>query len=186
MFQGEKICAGAFHFLYFLGTKSFINLKKHVVGNGAVPHVHGIIGKRRHNALSFSDVEFGAHFKEFGLPHTAPLHGRADMPPVYLPASKTSKSVHAEYVAVYGTAKHRAAGVSVFRSIWHSCFPHVQFMSHRTDIHLRRHGTSACAGKKLSKSSRVNTVNFDTKFLLFFGQIESSPKSTLTSIKKNI
>ena len=63
----------------------------------------------------------------FWSPHPAPLHGRAEMPPVYLPASKTYKSVHAEYVAACQNMRRRAAGISVFRSIWRSCFPHIKF-----------------------------------------------------------
>ena len=105
-------------------------------------------GRRPHNALLFPDVEHCAAFikscsEEFGLPHPAPLHGRAEMPPVYLPASKTNKSVHAEYVAACQTMHRRAAGISVFRSIWRSCFPHINLLN-PWDV-LLRHGDWRCA-----------------------------------------
>ena len=141
-FQGEKICAGAFRYLYDIGKKAMRSLKRHLAENGAVPRVHGNRGRRPHNALLFPDVEHCAAFikrysEDFGLPHPAPLHGRAEMPPVYLPASKTYKSVHAEYVAACQNMHRRAAGISVFRSIWRSCFPHIKFMTARTDVCLK-------------------------------------------------
>ena len=85
-FQGEKNCVGAFRFLYHFGNKALRNLKKHVVEHGAVPRVHGNRGRRPHNYLPFPAVEHCASFiksysEEFGLPHPAPLHGRAEMPP---------------------------------------------------------------------------------------------------------
>ena len=58
------------------------------------------------------------------------------MPPTYLPASKTVKAIHAEYVASCRAENDqvRVARISVFRNIWKSCSPHVQIMSVRTDV----------------------------------------------------
>ena len=56
------------------------------------------------------------------------------LPPTYLPASKTIKSIHAEYVASCTALGVRAAGVSVFRSIWTACLPHIKIMFARTDM----------------------------------------------------
>ena len=140
-FRGEKICAGAFRYIFDIGQKYLKNLKKNLAENGPVPRRHGNSGKKPHNALSFADVEACAKFlkhygEEFGIPHPAPLHGRDAMPPTYLPASKTVKSVHADYVASCRAENDRAhfARISVFRSIWKSCFPHLQIMSARTDV----------------------------------------------------
>ena len=130
-FQGEKVCAGAFRFIYDIGKKAMRNLKLHLEKNGPVPRRHGNLGRRPHNAFLFNDVERCVQFlksyaEQYGLPHPAPLHGRADMPPTYLPASKTIKSMHAEYVASCTALGVRAAGVSVFRSIWTACLPHIK------------------------------------------------------------
>lgn len=138
-FQGERVCAGAFRYLYDLGDRTLKNIKQHMAKHGAVPRVHGNCRRRSHNALTFDEVENCAKFikaysNEHGLPHPAPLHGRDEMPPTYLPASMMYKSIHAEYAVSCTQATCRAAGLTVFRHIWRSCFAHVKIMTARTDV----------------------------------------------------
>ena len=56
------------------------------------------------------------------------------MPPIFLPASGTYKSVHKEYVTSCTAAKYRAAGIEIFCNIWHQCVPHIKFMSPRANV----------------------------------------------------
>eukprot|EP00117_Sycon_ciliatum_P015609 scpid33365/ scgid15383/ len=55
-----------------------------------------------------------AHAAMYGIPHPAPLHGRAGVPPVFLPASQTFTCVHKDYVAVCASIDYRALGKSSF------------------------------------------------------------------------
>ena len=130
---------GAFRILYDVGKKHMENLIAHLEREGPVPRVHGNTGGRPHNTLPYSDVKNVVVFidnfaTEFGIPHPAPLHGRTDAPPVFLPAAETYKSVHAKYVESCIHAERRAAGISLFCSIWKQCLPHIKFMSPRSDV----------------------------------------------------
>ena len=138
-FQGARVCVGAFRILYDVGKKHMENLIAHLEREGPVPRVHGNTGRRPHNTLPYSDVKNVVVFidnfaTEFGIPHPAPLHGRSDAPPVFLPAAETYKSVHAKYVESCIHAERRAAGMSLFCSIWKQCLPHIKFMSPRSDV----------------------------------------------------
>eukprot|EP00117_Sycon_ciliatum_P049536 scpid43066/ scgid1282/ len=69
---------------------------------GLVPRDHGNTGRRPHNALLYANVKrcvqfINNHAEVNGIPHPAPLRGRDDAPPVFLPATQTYKSVHALY-----------------------------------------------------------------------------------------
>ena len=130
---------GAFRILYDVGKKHMENLIAHLEREGPVPRVHGNTGRRPHNTLPYSDVKNVVVFidnfaTEFEIPHSAPLHGRSDAPPVFLPAAETYKSVHAKYVESCIHAERRAAGISLFCSIWNQCLPHIKFMSPRSDV----------------------------------------------------
>ena len=87
-----------------MGTKQFENLKTHLQLHGPVPRIHGNRGRRPKHALTYPAVEKVATFlkayaERFGISHPAPLHGRADTPPVFLPAGMTKLSIHAIYSA---------------------------------------------------------------------------------------
>lgn len=138
-FQGVKICVGAFRFIYSIGQKQMKNLLKHSEENGPVPRVHGNKGRKPKHALDFATVEnvvkfIKSHATVFGIPHPAPLRGRDDTPPIFLPASQHYKSVHKIYVESCEAAQKRAVGYDAFRSIWHQCIPEVKFMTPRTDV----------------------------------------------------
>ena len=145
-FQGEEICAGAFRYLYSIGVKQLKNIKKHLEDNGPVQRIHGNVGKRPKHALSFSTVSNVVKFmksyaEQFGIPHPAPLHGRAGTPPTYLPASSTVVTIYESYVASCTASAVRAVGYHSFRAIWKDCLPHVEIMSPRTDVcsHCKSH-----------------------------------------------
>ena len=138
-FQGEEICVGMFRYVNDVGQSVFKSLKKHLSDHGPVPRVHGNAGRRPHHALTFDEVKFSADFikafaNEFGMPFPSPLHGRANKPPTYLPASQNYKSVHKKYMTACAESGVRACGKSAFNLIWKSCFPHVTFMTARTDV----------------------------------------------------
>eukprot|EP00117_Sycon_ciliatum_P012444 scpid97049/ scgid13510/ len=138
-YDGQEVCSGAFQYIYNIGKKLWRNLKKHLQENGPVPRRHGNIGRRPANALQFPDVKrcvefLKAYVEEFGLPHPAPTHGRAGVPPTYLPVSQTYKSVHKIYADACISDNCRAAGLQSFRNIWSACLPHVKFMIARTDV----------------------------------------------------
>ena len=100
----------------------------HLLENGVVPRVHGNKGGKPKHALTFPEVDNCAKFMKrhadiYGLPQPAPLRGRDDQPPVYLPASSNYKSVHIEYVTACGN-EIRPLGLTSFREVWHQCFKH--------------------------------------------------------------
>eukprot|EP00117_Sycon_ciliatum_P006959 scpid48468/ scgid2473/ len=142
-FQGEEICAGAFRYLYSIGVKQLKNIKKHLEDNGPVQRIHGNVGKRPKHALSFSAVSNVVKFmksyaEQFGIPHPAPLHGRAGTPTTYLPASSTVVTIHKSYVASC-TVRHLQCElwgtiVSVRYGRIACLMPHVEIMSPRIDV----------------------------------------------------
>ncbi len=70
----------------------------------------------------------------YGLPQPAPLKGRDDIPPIYLPSFKHKKFIHEQYVqaAVAGTI--RASKITLFLSIWLQCCSHIKVTKPRTDV----------------------------------------------------
>eukprot|EP00117_Sycon_ciliatum_P016132 scpid69560/ scgid15699/ len=139
-FQSQRVCVGAFRYIYDVGRDKLKRISQHVYKNGAVPRRNGNSGRRPANAFKFEEVKYAvtfinAHSNKHGIPHPAPLHGRAGVPPVFLPASQTYKSVHKDYVAAGNLAGVRVMGESSFRSVWHQCTPHIVFMTPRTDVY---------------------------------------------------
>ena len=138
-YQGEEVCTGAFRTIYVITQHLMKAIKKHLLENGPVPRTHGNTGKRPVNALAFPVLKRCSDFvvafaAEFGLPHPAPTHGRAGMPPTYLPAPETVKSVHTKYSVACTAEESRVGSYTTFRRIWRSCFPHIKFMTRRTDV----------------------------------------------------
>ena len=138
-FHGESICAGGFRCLYGVGTKQLKNLKKHLEENGPVPRTHGNAGKRPKHALSLTVVTGVAQFlknytEQVGIPHPAPMRGRAGTPPTFLPATFTIVSIHKLYVASCAASGMQAVGYHSFRSVWRECLPHICIMSPRTGV----------------------------------------------------
>ena len=96
------------------------------------------------------------HTEKFGIPHPAPLRGRATSPPVFLPAYQNFLSVHVMYMESCTEGNVNAVGYDSFRSIWHACVPNIKFMTPRTEVCesckiLRRNVVSAaCDVDKLA------------------------------------
>ena len=57
-FEGEKICKGAFLFLYGIGEKHFKSLKKHYITNGLCPRTHGNAGWSSSHAITLTDARY--------------------------------------------------------------------------------------------------------------------------------
>ena len=106
--QGENVSVVAFRKIYGIGEKAKKNLLKLLEKNAAFLRIHGNSGRKPHNALSFSVVEFVVKFIKnhatfCGLPHPAPLRGHDDTPPAYLPTTQKFKTVHHTYIQLRQT-----------------------------------------------------------------------------------
>ena len=148
-YLGLPVCVSAFRIIYDLGKYHMGALQKHLEENGLVPRQHGNTGRRPHNSLIFNDVKQVVHFltrhaEIYGIPHPAPLRGRDEMPPVFLPASLTYKILHQKYKASCDNSGARCVGLSSFRSVRHRCLPQIKIMSPRADV------CSACEGLRRS------------------------------------
>ena len=92
-FDHRQVCKNAFIFLHDIGEKQLKNMVKHLKVNGLVPPVHGNTGKLPSTTYPFEVVQDVLQFINnyadvHGLPQPAARHGRADTPPIYLPASQ--------------------------------------------------------------------------------------------------
>ena len=140
-FDHREVCKKAFQFLHDIGEKQLKNMVKHLKVNGPVPIVHGNTGKVPPTVYPFEVVQDVVHFirnhaEVHGLPQPSARRGRADMPPIYLPASQNFKIVHDFYVKAV-TEGDPSQHIMQYRSlvdVWHKCIPEVQFMTPRTDV----------------------------------------------------
>ena len=140
-FDHREVCKKAFIFLHDISEKQFKNITKHLKDNGPVPMIHKNTGKIPKSTYPYEvthgAVQFIKNFAEIhGLPQPSARHGRADMPPIYLPTSYNYKIVHDIYVKslMEKDASHRIMQYRSFIDVWHKCIPEVQFMSPRTDV----------------------------------------------------
>jgi len=152
-YAGVEVCVSAFRYIYDVGPKQLENILKHLNVNGPVPREHGNKRRTPHNALTYPVVEnvvtyLKAVANRYGIPHPAPLHGRAGTPPIYLAASNTIRSIHSQYCTSCVDSGIQAVGYDSFRSIWSVTVPHITIASPRTDVcdtceGIRRQVTSA-------------------------------------------
>ena len=140
-FDHREVCKKAFIFLHDISEKQFKNIAKHLKDNGPVPIVHGNTGKVPKTTYPYEVtcgvVQFVKNFAEIhGLPQPSARRGRADIPPIYLPASHNYKTVHDIYVksVMEKDASQRVMQYRSFIDVWHKCIPEVQFMTPRTDV----------------------------------------------------
>ncbi|XP_070539002.1 uncharacterized protein [Ptychodera flava] len=140
-FDGEEICEKAFRFVHFVGPQSFKNLKAHYKDKGVVPRVHGLKGKKAHNAYSFEVIADVIKFleqyaQENGIPMPAAPRGRDGVPPVYLPSSVRKEDIYKQYVdsCKACSPSKQCVGLTTFKGVWSSCAPHIQKMNIRTDV----------------------------------------------------
>ena len=102
-FDDRIVCKDGFLFLYDLGTKQLENLQQHLKANGPVPREHGLTGHVPATTYPFKVVNDAAHFirnyaEVYGIPQPAARSGRANNPPIYLPAYLNYKIMHSKYV----------------------------------------------------------------------------------------
>ena len=140
-FDHRQVCKKAFIFLHDIGEKQLKNMSRHLKINGLVPFVHGNSGKLPSTTYPFEVVQDVVHFinnpaEVHGLPQPAARSGRADTPPIYLPASQNFKIVHQFYVkaAMEQDPSRRVMEYRSFVDVWHKCMPQVKFMTPRTDV----------------------------------------------------
>ena len=82
-------------------------------------------------------VQFIKNYAEVhGLPQPSARCGRADAPPIHLPAAQNYKTVHASYVkaAMERDPSQHVMQYRSFVDVWHKCIPEIQFMTPRTDV----------------------------------------------------
>ena len=133
-------CVRRLYYLHDISEKQFKNIVKHLKDNDPVPIVHGNTGKvpkttYLHEVI-FGVVWFIKKFAEIhGLPHPSARCDRADIPPVYLPASQ-NKTVHDINVksVMEWNALQRVTPYRSFIGVWHKCILEVQFMTPCTDV----------------------------------------------------
>ena len=73
---------------------------------------------------------------ETGLPMPAAPHGRDSQTPIYLPASDSKLVVFNRYVDAcnHCSPACQSVGLTLFKSIWNSCLPHIRLMELRSDV----------------------------------------------------
>jgi len=140
-FDHQEVCKKAFIFLHDTSEKQFKSITKHLKDNGPVPMIHGNTGKVPKSTypfeVTYEAIQFIKNFAEIhGLPQPSARCGRADIPPIYLPASYNYKIVHDIYVKslMEMDASQRITQYRSFIDIWHKCIPEIQITSPRTDI----------------------------------------------------
>ncbi|XP_070567041.1 uncharacterized protein [Ptychodera flava] len=140
-FDGQEICEKAFRFVHFVGSQSFKNLKAHYKDKGVLPRVHGLKGKKAHNAYSFEVIADVIKFleqyaQENGIPMPAAPRGRDGVPPIYLPSSLRKEDIYKQYVdsCKACSPSKQCVGLTTFKGVWSSCAPHIQKMNIRTDV----------------------------------------------------
>ena len=140
-FDDRVVCKDGFLFLHDVGTKQLKNLQKHLKANGPVPREHGLTGHVPATTYPFEVVNDAAHFirnyaEVFGIPQPAARSGRANNPPIYLPANLNYKIVHSKYVeACQSKDPHmRFLAYKSFVGVWKRCLADIVFMTPRTDV----------------------------------------------------
>jgi hypothetical protein len=138
-FQGTKVCLETFLVCYGISKNYLYAVANHVKTRGVVSRCHGNTGKRPHNAFSFSEIKEVVEFiknyaDETGLPQPAAPRGRDNIPPIFLPCDATKKGIHAEYVEICTETGTKAVSLTVFKSTWSNCLPHIKIASPREDV----------------------------------------------------
>lgn len=135
-FDHRHVCRDGFLFLHDICTKHLKNLRKHLLDNGPVPRQHGLVGHTPQNTypyeVTYDAVHFIRNYAElFGIPQPAARRGRADNPPIYLPASQNYTTVHSKYVEACLDKDPSVSYLKYksFTSVWKRCLPDIVFMT---------------------------------------------------------
>ena len=140
-FDHRHVCKDAFLFLHDIGSKILKNVQKYLQENGSVPREHGLTGHIPVTIYPYEIVCDAVHFicnyaEIFGISQLAARSGRADNPPIYLPAMQNFKIVHSKYVEACQTKDPhmRFLKYKSFVSMWKQCLPDIVFMTPRSDV----------------------------------------------------
>ena len=104
------VCKDSFMFLHDIDTKQLKkqlkNLQKHLQQHGPVPHQHGLTGHVPATTYPYNVVSDAVHFiRNYavinGIPQPAARSGRAQNPPIYLPASQNYTIVHSSLHEIF-------------------------------------------------------------------------------------
>ncbi len=130
-FLGQEICEFTFRFLHNRGPKSFKNLKNHYKIHGVSPRIHGNTNKRPPNAYPMETIEkvviyVKALADAAGEAPDNPMMARNGHKVIVFPGYESKKSIYAKYVEACSLGNERAVGVTLFKSIWHHCLPHIK------------------------------------------------------------
>lgn len=140
-FDHRQVCKDGFLFLHDIGTKHLKNLQKHLRENGPIPREHGLAGRAPATMypyeVTYDAVRFIRNYAEiYGIPQPAARRGRADNPPIYLPASQNYTIVHSKYVeaSLANDPQVKFLKYKSFTSVWKRCLPDIVFMTPRSDV----------------------------------------------------
>ena len=140
-FDHRNVCRDGFVFLHDMGTKQLKNLQKHFRENGPIPRQQGHAPVTTYPYMIISGaIHFiRNHSGIFGIPQPAARSGRADNPPIYLPASQNYKIVHVKYVeaCLEKDPRMRFLKYKSFVNVWKQCLPDIVFMTPRFDVCAR-------------------------------------------------
>ena len=87
--------------------------------------------------VTYDAVRFIHNYAEiYGIPQPTARWGRADNPPIYLPASQNYTIVHSKYVeaSFANDPQVKFLKYKSFTSVWKRCLPDIVFMTPRSDV----------------------------------------------------
>lgn len=135
---GQTVCREMFMYAYIVGRTHLRRLQHLASKTLCSTSAHGRTGGQAWNTCS---AETKSRVSEFiknyssvhGLPMPAAPRGRANDAPIFLPASDTYVSMHADYRKAQ-QADEECVSLSTFKRIWQSEHPDLKFMDPRQDV----------------------------------------------------
>ena len=187
-YDHRHVCKEAFMFLHDVGPKQLKNLQKHLKENGPVPRQHGLTGRVPATTHPFEVVHDAALFirnfaEVHGLPQPAARSGRAQNPPIFLPASQNYKIVHSKYVeaCIAKSPQLRFLPYKSFLNMWRRCLPDIVFMTPRSDVCARCEQFRADVKAAFREEDKIKAM---TDFKAHLDTAQEERNYYLTSMKK--
>jgi len=136
---GVSVCKAVFMSVNGIGEHVYRNLQDLAESGTAELPSHQGIGRAPGNILKPELVENVVAFIKntasiFGLPQPAAPRGRAQTPPVYLPATHRKRQVYTEYMEAVGEDSESAVPYTTFCRLWRVHAKDVIVMKPRTDV----------------------------------------------------
>ena len=134
--RGFEVCRVVFMEVHDVGSHVLKRLQTKAEKGEVQLSPHGLIGKVPHHLAISPDVEQSivqfvhTYANLHGLPQPAAERGRAEDPPVYLPASKNKKKAYKTYADVQDSPLQ----YWTFCRVWKRHAPHIKVMKPRTDV----------------------------------------------------